>query len=434
MTIGSLQEWFRSNNKFSNYYLLLFLAFSLMLERIPSFDVSGTTVRVSGFIVLIMLIKNFNKIIPTIKNNKILYILFIFLISYSLSATQSIDLLKSIKVFAFTVYIVITTVLIISILEDIKFKDMEPLLRVFRVCALLTIILCIWQYGTDQMGLGANISTLRDIYSKGVLGFSRIQGFALEPLYMCNYLLIPITFGLMTYTKSGKYNKLLMLLLAVVLVSASRGGMISMALIILVSTFLCWIFKLLSVKRIVGLALIISIAYGISFMVPFLAELSKGSGIQASTQKVRSFSSHINNFSEGSSVVDRNESRRVALEIWKDNKILGVGPGNFGPQAAIELNDSSLKSIIVNNEPLEILAESGIVGFIIILIFVLMLSRGLILNIIHDHNRVLSIALLSMLLGFGLQYQTISTLYIMHIWFIIALSIYAINKKNIISY
>jgi O-antigen ligase len=104
---------------------------------------------------------------------------------------------------------------------------------------------------------------------------------------------------------------------------------------------------------------------------------------------------------------------------------LGIGIGNFGPNVAGYPPSAPEEGwLIVNNEPLEILAETGILGFLSIILFLgCLFFRGLYAAFKSKdlYLKIWLIGLLAVLLAFAVQYQTFSTLYITHIWVAIGL-------------
>ena len=81
---------------------------------------------------------------------------------------------------------------------------------------------------------------------------------------------------------------------------------------------------------------------------------------------------------------------------------------------------------IVNNEFIEILAENGILGLFFFCLFILFLIVRSIKAIIitkDEYLRAILVGLLGAFIGVLVQYQTFSTLYIMHVWFLIGLMI-----------
>jgi O-antigen ligase len=81
---------------------------------------------------------------------------------------------------------------------------------------------------------------------------------------------------------------------------------------------------------------------------------------------------------------------------------------------------------IVNNEPVELLAEVGILGFLAFMaMFATVIFRSIkAIKITKDlYLRTIMIGFLAILIGIFAQYQTFSTLYIMHVWFVIGMMV-----------
>lgn len=103
------------------------------------------------------------------------------------------------------------------------------------------------------------------------------------------------------------------------------------------------------------------------------------------------------NFIRGSASASEDTAR------WFDVPLLQTGSG-----------------LIVNNETLELLSETGVIGLAAFLLFLIVLFRE---NTDHhaDDAEPIRTACIAALLGMLAQYQTFSTLYIMHVWFTIGL-------------
>ena len=105
---------------------------------------------------------------------------------------------------------------------------------------------------------------------------------------------------------------------------------------------------------------------------------------------------------------------------------LGVGPGNFGQAAYLEDPHNFPNAMaIVNNEPIELLTETGVLGLAAFGLFVVSLGRLYWLRLrggdLSSELGVWLLALGGTLLAIAVQYQTFSTLYITHIWVAIGL-------------
>ena len=96
---------------------------------------------------------------------------------------------------------------------------------------------------------------------------------------------------------------------------------------------------------------------------------------------------------------------------------IGVGFGGYGPFVSpLPFSKPDAGWPIVNNETIELLAETGVVGltaFVVFLAAVFWSARG--------RKDAVTVACVAALLGMLAQYQTFSTLYIMHVWFTVGL-------------
>ena len=92
-------------------------------------------------------------------------------------------------------------------------------------------------------------------------------------------------------------------------------------------------------------------------------------------------------------------------------------------------------NITVNNEPLELLAEAGLIGFILFILFAgwtyLLVGFNFMAGRYTEKGSEYWVpALLIYTVALVLQYQTFSTLYVMHVWVVIGL-LMAFDKKRL---
>ncbi len=88
--------------------------------------------------------------------------------------------------------------------------------------------------------------------------------------------------------------------------------------------------------------------------------------------KIKDFIPKINT----SSLSGRNKIWKKAINLWKKSKIIGIGPGNFRIHSHLKLIHN------VHNFFLQILVESGIIGFILLLLIVIKLIYNIKFSII----------------------------------------------------
>ncbi|MFA6954231.1 MAG: O-antigen ligase family protein, partial [Patescibacteria group bacterium] len=123
----------------------------------------------------------------------------------------------------------------------------------------------------------------------------------------------------------------------------------------------------------------------------------------------------------------------TAKQAFQEQPWVGIGPGQFGPYASINpFYEPKEGWKIVNNLTLELLAETGILGFLaIVTTFIIIFWRSLKALKAGPSNwlRALLIGSTAALLGILVQYQTFSILYIMHVWVAIG---FLLSIQNII--
>jgi O-antigen ligase len=409
---------------------LVFLIFFLPFERIPSFDldaIGGTTVRVSQIIALAIFVAYFLMLLKgktKIKLDKSLLFLGLYLLACLLSFTQAININRSILVFTYTLFVLGVYFLVINIL-----KSKKQLSFIENAIYWSTFIVCLfglYQFIVGSFGLPNFITGLRDLYTNKVFGFPRIQSVALEPLYFANFLLIPFSLFLSRYLSIEKFSKkyliILLLITANIVLTLSRGG-IAASLFILAIFFFIHLKENIKLKNItlyLSIILVVILSILSVSLSTYIGKITKKDG-------VTTFVKQATKVSFDDSGDDRSKFRRIGLEFFEKNPVLGVGIGNFGLNLKNHPKGSkSTGSEIINNEPIEILAETGMVGFISLSIFLIYIFVLGIKSYIRSKDIILKswlLAFLAIFLGFVIQYQTFSTLYIMHIWVAIGILI-----------
>ena len=109
------------------------------------------------------------------------------------------------------------------------------------------------------------------------------------------------------------------------------------------------------------------------------------------------------------------------LKAHKQAAVIGIGPGQYGPYALNNKPDPALGKNgwpIVNNETLELLLELGVVGLSLVVFYVLIMLFTAIRSLPQKELLVGAtvLGLIGYLMAEAVQYQSVSTLYITHIW------------------
>ena len=358
------------------------------------------------------------------------YLLAAFLFSYLLSALLAQDLKRALFVWVFTVFVALTAFVVSEVLRPEWGKYIEPVLA---TTTWLVLAFGFYQYLGDSIGVPTELTGLRDLYTRTAIGFPRIQSFGLEPLYYASFLQIPLYFYVVQYVFGEKKRPwLLLAIITQIILTVSRGAVIAVvfallvflvALIVMRWKKIVWMnvarfFGIIFVSLILSYVLIL-----LSGQLTKLTEKPDSAGAKQAQSRVESTFRQTTNLEEQD---DRARNRILAVSAWKQNPILGIGPGNFGAFAVKEFPAYSGSSgyIIVNNEPLELLSEAGLIGFLLFVTFALVLVYEACKLIFSDRKlkdrmSLVAISGILYLLALAVQYQTFSTLYIMHIWLVI---------------
>lgn len=402
------------------------VAFLLPFERIGGYEGLGFTIRPSQ-IVLAMTILAWGfvllrerKPIASLKRNPITWAVLAFIMVNVAGLTQSPNLERSLMVLGISVF----TMLLVWVVPVLLTNErrLRATLMTLLITAGLVSVFGLFQFIGDVAGLPAAITGLREQYTKIIFGFPRVQSTSLEPLYFANFLLLPIALAA-SFILERKWIlrpwllwSILTLTSVNLILTVSRGGYLAVAALgVILGLF--YIRRLLNWKvlggGIVGLAIVIVAAFQF---------LGFGDTFQMNRE---AFTDHVVNVFSGASYVERIETMQLAVDMFTSSPLIGRGPGSFGPLASFHPTvEPETGWAIVNNEPIELLAETGLLGLFAIL------AMGVILLIRSWHAakqsrsaflRAAMIATAATLIAYAIQYQTFSVLYIMHIWFTIGL-------------
>jgi O-antigen ligase len=426
-------------------YLFYFL---LPFERIPTIEVGGFTVKLSYIVGVIMLIalllKNPLKIFkdkPFSGSDKIL-ILFWLVSALTLFWAENIE--RSVVVILLWAFVLVLYLVLSRLIENEEiFKKIESAIL---ISTILVCLFGIYQFVGDSLGLSSSWTGLRYWYTKEIadLGFPRIQSVALEPLYFSNFLLVPLYITIKRYitkchSELGSESQLdkeipdqvrddknklksifschfwlLILIFINIVLGISRGAYLALAVtLILMIIYFIFNWKKFSQYRFkligIGLTLIISI------LISYIGVVTLN-GKEAATN----FRGHaiVADAEKGNSVMGRKESYEQAINYFREKPLTGIGVGNYGTRNQFIGDNGALNFGAVNNIYLEILAETGGVGSVLFIIFIIWLIAELYGAYKKGENLTkLNIVLIFLgVLAIFIQYNFFSTLYIIYIW------------------
>lgn len=416
---------------------ILLTAFFLPFERLGALEL-GATVRLSQLLLAVTLItwlvrslinRKFNLV-----RNPVLIILGLFLIINLISIINSPNIPRSLIVFAYTVF---TYSLAFIVPQLVQSKELvKKVLIVIIISATLVSLFGLWQFLGDLAGLPTSLTGLRQLYTKDILGFPRIQSTAYEPLYFASYLLLPLILLFILWLTDTKLIKkiwlipLILLLASNFIFTVARGAFLAL-LAVAVLIIIFYLKKILQPKKfIILLTLIVLVLLGSLAVLNYTGLFYK--------TNLQIFSGHLGDVLSDTSFKERYFTIEQSIKAWTEHPLLGIGTGAFGPWAA---DHPFVKPIdgwpIVNNQLLETLAENGLLGLSALILlagFLLLRQIKAIIRSQDKFDKTILMVLLLVLIGIFVQYQTFSTLYIMHIWFIIGLTVayqnLLLNKSN----
>lgn len=417
--------------------LLLFLPFGLY----PSFEAFGATVRLSQLVGLALI----GALLPDVwrKRRDWLRLPWVFLLLFTaMSALSSFWATSRAEGFITTSFYAFVFVLAYVVSKVFKLNHSGLYKNIIYGSGLFVVAFCVFQFIGDSVGVGREFTLLLTPYTKAVFGFSRIQGFSLEPLYLANFLLIPFSLALVEYVYTDNKVKLLLasVFLTTVLMTVARGAYLSVAAIILISLAALvykgqyrrfWSVFAITIAGVAVSAGIIITSGAITRTQITKTIVPVNSRPNLPTQEVSPegnasrLANHVESFSSDMSFQDRVKTLRKALQLGMERPVLGVGPGNFGPYVVANAPDEYTDPAqVVNNEPAELFAETGVAGLLLMLGFATFLARSVVKRKYKSYGQDSNIWFYGtalMLLGFAVQWQTFSTLYITHIWVMIGI-------------
>ncbi|MFC1617992.1 O-antigen ligase family protein [Patescibacteria group bacterium] len=421
---------------------VLLVAFFLPFERIGGFDIVGqTTLKISqvfaaatiiSWLFYYLLIKRRAFVVP-----KILWPVLAYIAIAAISILNAANTGRAVSVFLFTLFVMIFALIIPQVV--FKTKHVRKIVFAILLAAVIVSLFGLYQFAGDVVGLPETITGLRSHYTESVFGFPRIHSTASEPLYFANYLLIPIALAVMlfllakpkqavSFWRSRSFYLIAIVLTVMALVlTLSRGGYLGLIATAVMLLILGWryVWRAKNILIFVGIGAVVAIA-AIAF-INFSGNFSLDTFLGQATE-----------LEQGAGIVERQETYDQAIDLFWQHPLTGIGIGNFGPEVAKYAHKMPESGwAIVNNEPLELLVETGILGaaaiasVIIIVIWQAIVALRQVRFLKDEKKRRLLYAILAGLLaafiGIIVQYQTFSTLYIMHVWFVIGLIIAMIS-------
>lgn len=414
----------------------ILIAFFLPFERIPSLDIGGFTFKINHLIggltflfwILAVLFAK-RKIAP----NFISFPLIILGFSFLISGMGAVNSGRHISVsLALLIMVAIYLAVVNSLIN--KTVVQRVIIALLAGAGLMSIV-GLYQFAGDIIGLPTSLTGLDPGYTKVVFSFPRVHAFSKEPLYYANFLFIPLGVGLALFFAKIKpvvkhwshaiTGSWLIPVLALIIINffltLSRGAFLSLVPFAAIFIFF-YARHLLTIRNFLigGLTLIVALSavYGVLRL--------------ASPEALERFIDHaalqdVLVQKTGESGFGRLHTFKQAIEAWQTNPDFGIGLGNFGPHILNYPQTAPPTGWqIVNNEYLELLAETGAVGlFLWLLILILVFGRSIIAykRAEDPYLQAVLVGLMAAGMAIATQYNFFSTLYIIHIWVLLGLTV-----------
>ncbi len=398
----------------------------LPFERLGGFDVAGFNVRPSQLALAAAWLFFIGTVSRQVTQNGARAIswrrpaflaLAGFFAAAGLSLVNAENFGRSLVVLGFTLF---TASLAFLMPNALRAEHLPRIRKAVLISAALVGAFGLWQFIGDMLGAPGWLTGIRSTYSRDILGFTRLQSTAAEPLYFANYLLLPIALAGAWLPRASEARTrrrliaLLGLLSLCVFLTSSRGGWLGLGVTVVA---LLWLER----GRLKDWKPIAS-AFAVGIAGAALGVVLLGRFFSPSLSSVpETFFRHVTTVTDGAAFDDRARTITDALAAWKRHPWIGVGYGGYGPHvSAFAYEAPAAGWPVANNETLELLAETGIVGLAAFVLFLAILFKSARTSE-TDGADAIRTACVAALIGMLAQYQTFSTLYIMHVWFTIGL-------------
>lgn len=293
--------------------------------------------------------------------------------------------------------------------------------------ALVVSLFGLYQFVGDYLGIPPALTGLLPSYSGSqVFGFARIQSVSLEPLYFANYLLLPLLTAAAYFFGTAARRRLwlipfLALLLTVFILTLARGAYLGLLAGGLLLLAVYW-------QRILTPRVIAGATFAVGVVVAGVVVLLLQTAATRGEAPLEVFAKQISGTGQDVSSQQRIGSISAARQLVADHPLTGVGVGNFGEyyqDPRTQPSPDRSVSQVVNNQTLETLVETGLVGLFALLLLVwMLLARTIRAFRAVGQDDILRAALVgsgAALAAMLVQAQTFSALYLMHLWFTIGL-------------
>ncbi len=315
------------------------------------------------------------------------------------------------EVWEIWIWLIFITALFYTVAQFATRQNLAWIRRWLAISTIVVSLFGLYQFLGDLFGLPYGATGIRDRYSKVVLGFPRLQSTALEPLYFANFLFLPLFVFLALLIKKRGGDRLSQMALATAsvafILTFSRGAYVSGVVGVAVLGLALggrevWAWLKANYKLVaIGLGVLV---VGSGLLLSFSVARTKAG--QNGLVTIENFFG-INVLKTGS-FTERLSDEKLAIKIFKEHPVFGVGIGGFGSAYyGCHIGKCVYRP---NNQALEVLAEGGVVGFTVFYGFLaaLVVYGWLALKRTSGDQRTVIAGLLAAVVAMVVQAQTFS--------------------------
>lgn len=428
--------------RLSKIYKYLFLAFPAVLyfsyfpiialggNESMNFELSLPLIYLVVFDVLAVILMIAEKKYKELLKYK-LWVLFPIWVAVSI--IWSLNVTRGILTAGILWAILIAGISIVIFKNSILKNTWPSLKKVIYASGIVAIIWCVLQCVLDLAGVSRDVSLLCAGCTKEMFGFPHPSGFAIEPQFMGNLLLVPAVISIYDFLKNRK-NLLVILYTFGIFLTFSRGAIFAFGLALIVAI----VIRIVKDKNAKSLVLIPVVLFSFLLVLNVQGLMSAFSGLgETYNSGINKVVNHlslgvINLKSEKPAEKEENENKPVfdgyvaestdtrvrltnsAIEIWKKdfkNAMIGVGVGGAG-QALYNNDLSPAPKEIVQNEYASVLLETGIIG-LALFIFTIVLAVMAVIKIAGGEMILILMAAFAVTLFFFSGYPNALHIYLL---------------------
>lgn len=303
------------------------------------------------------------------------------------------------------------------------------------IISLILVLFGYWQFFADILGVPPHFTGLLTSYRAfTAFPFPRVHSFAQEPLFLSNYLLLPLSLLLFRLRQNQGwqlgYMTFFVLSLSLFFSTISRTAIAGLIFVGAIFIIAVWRERLYLLKLLSLVTISIGLTVTMIYSVNALRSLNVPKFGQTESSSLSIFGYHVTDINDGSAKT-RYELWPRAIKTFLDHPLLGIGPNNARP--FLHPDDFALRKDYrklqpINNDYLTLLAEQGVLGLLAFLPLLVMLIK-ISLKVIRQRFKPRAAPYVFTLIAIAVQANGFGAIALLRTWVVIGLVIAAANLK-----